>query len=62
MKNNHRELFDFNDKVVLITGASGGMGSELSKSFLNSGAKVILHYNNNRRKIDKLKFSGKCTI
>ena len=35
-------MFDLSGKKVLITGASGGIGRELSKSFLEMGAKIIV--------------------
>ena len=35
-------MFDLSGKKVLITGASGGIGRELSKSFLEMGAKIII--------------------
>lgn len=35
------------DKVVLITGASGGIGSEIARQFSKEGAKIGIHYNNN---------------
>lgn len=39
-------------KVALITGGSGGIGFAMAKSFLNSGAKVIIAGTNE----EKLKF------
>lgn len=33
--------FDVSREVVVITGASGGLGLEYSKAFLNAGAKVV---------------------
>ena len=35
-----KSLFNFNNKVVLITGSSGQIGSEISKLFLNLGTIV----------------------
>ncbi|MBB6452416.1 NAD(P)-dependent dehydrogenase (short-subunit alcohol dehydrogenase family) [Salirhabdus euzebyi] len=32
----------FNGKVVVITGAAGGLGQEAAKQFVNDGAKVVL--------------------
>lgn len=34
--------YDFSDKTVLITGASGGIGSECARMFLDGGARLIL--------------------
>lgn len=42
---------DFKDKVVIVTGASSGIGLATAKSFHEKGAKVILA----ARSIDKLK-------
>ena len=30
------------DRIVLITGAAGGLGKEMVKQFLNEGSKLIL--------------------
>lgn len=35
-------MFDFNDKVVIITGAAGNLGAGVAGTFLNSGARLVL--------------------
>ena len=35
------DMMEFKDKVILITGASSGLGFNLAKFFLNKGAKII---------------------
>jgi 3-oxoacyl-[acyl-carrier protein] reductase len=42
-------MFDLSGKKVLITGAAGGIGKELSKSFLEVGANIILSGTNINR-------------
>lgn len=36
-----------NGKVVLITGATGGIGEATAKAFSGAGAKVVINYNSN---------------
>lgn len=42
------------NKVVLITGASGDLGSSLSIEFAKCGYNVVLHYNNNLEAVSKV--------
>ncbi len=48
-------------QVVLITGASGGIGSVMAAQFADASAKVILHYNSQKEKAERLckKLKGK---
>lgn len=41
-------------KVVLITGAAGGIGSAISSAYAEAGAKVIVGYNSNSEKAESL--------
>lgn len=36
------------DKLAVVTGASGGIGSEVALRFARDGASVIVHYNSGR--------------
>lgn len=38
---------NFEDKVVLVTGASRGIGREIAQQFADRGANLIVHYNQN---------------
>ena len=45
---------DLEDKVVLVTGGAGGIGSVISKSFAEQGAKVTVHYNDSKENAEKI--------
>ena len=45
---------DLEDKVVLVTGGAGGIGSVISKSFADQGARVIVHYNRSKENAEKI--------
>jgi gluconate 5-dehydrogenase len=40
---NHMNYFDVNDKIVLITGSSRGIGNVLARGFASAGSEVILN-------------------
>ena len=40
--------------VVLVTGASGGIGAATAKKFAAAGARLVLHYRTGRKKIEAL--------
>lgn len=44
----------FDHKTVLVTGASRGIGEAIAHRFADSGANVIVHYNANKEKAEKV--------
>jgi len=45
--------FDFKDKTVLVTGSSRGIGKVTAGMFAEAGAKVIIHYRQNKEEAEK---------
>lgn len=43
------------DKIVIVTGGAGGIGSAICKRLAEAGASVIITYNSNEGKANKLK-------
>ena len=46
---------ELDGKVVMITGASGGIGSAIARAFAQEGARLILHYRSSRPVAERLR-------
>ena len=44
---------DFSNKVVLVTGASRGIGREIARQFAARGARLVVHYHQNRKAAER---------
>ena len=45
----HQIISGLKDKKVLVTGATGGIGSSLVRMFANEGAAIGIHYHQNQK-------------
>ena len=48
---------DLSDKVVIVTGASRGIGREIARQFADRGARIVVHYNNDRAAAERTQAS-----
>ena len=48
---------DFSNRIVLITGGTGALGSSIAKAFVESNATVILSYISDKVQMQKENYS-----
>ena len=53
-KLNHQIISGLKEKKVLITGATGGIGSSLVRMFANEGATIGIHFHKNHKQAKSL--------
>ena len=46
-KDSIKMKIDLSDQVVMVTGASRGIGREIARRFADSGARVVVHFHKN---------------
>jgi len=54
LKTHKRKNNELAKKVALVTGATGGLGAEVSKQLAEKGCRVIMQYNSNKTKAEEL--------
>ena len=47
-------MINLKGNIVVVTGASGGIGSGIARRFAAAGASLILHYHSNSESVTKL--------
>ena len=61
-----KKLFDFKDKVVVITGAATGLGRQMTLAFSQLGATTVImsrrleKLENVKKEVEKLNPNAKC--
>jgi NAD(P)-dependent dehydrogenase (short-subunit alcohol dehydrogenase family) len=49
-----KSLLDFSGKVVIVTGAGGGLGQGVTRRFAEAGASIIVHFNSSETGAQKV--------